>query len=434
VSQSRHLCLDELDQSGRVVHLSQGQAVALERTRLVDVRPERKGWRLLPRGSVGSVRIGDLQIDVRPKDKVGLGRLLFLLGYAQNPGFIPGEVAAHEADDLWPALAESLIRHARAALAPGVLQGYRTIDEARRSILGRIRIGDQLCRHPGQMVPIEVTYDDFTRDIAENRILRGALRRMLAVPGLDARSQASLGHLDGQLTGVRIPTPGAPLPSWRQTRLNQRYVPALHLAQIILRNASTESGPDRPRTAAFVVDMARVYEDFVGKALTEALAGRPGRTRAQYPARLDQDPDDGLPGIQMYIDLAHLIDGRPRIIFDAKYKAANANGQYPNADYYQMLAYCTALRLSRAWLVYASGGVERERRLRHTGITVVEYPLDLAVEPHVLLARIDALANVAWRSLCRPGDRHPGRKSPTGGIRDGDIEIAKERASRVSEA
>jgi 5-methylcytosine-specific restriction enzyme subunit McrC len=389
----RRLVLDELDRDGVSIALDPIQANALSGTGLVEVRPEPHGWRLLPRGLVGSVRIGDVQVDVRPKDRVGLTRLLFLLGYAHAPGFIASEVTAAPDDDLWPALAESLVRLTRAALAPGVLQGYRTIDEARRSVRGRIRIGDQLSRHPGRMLPIEVTHDEFTRDIAENRILRGALRRMLAVPGLDERQRASLGHLDGQLAGVGIPTPGAALPSWQPTRLNQRYVEALRLAEIILGNASTETGAGRLRMAAFVVDMGRVFEDFVTKALRQALFRYPGSTRPQYPCRLDAG--DGPPALPMWVDLVHLRGGRPRIIFDAKYKAADSRGRYPNADHYQMIAYCTALCVPRAWLVYAGGGPTSVRRILHTDISIVESPLDLAAKPRALLAQIKALADQA---------------------------------------
>jgi 5-methylcytosine-specific restriction enzyme subunit McrC len=392
---AQRFVLDELDRDGVEVSLDAEQAAMLADTGLVEVRPERRGWRLLPRGMVGSVRIDGLQIDVRPKVRVGLTRLLFLLGYARNPRFIPDQVDAVPEADLWPALAETLERLARAALRPGVLQGYRTIDESRRTVRGRIRIGDQLSRHPGQMLPIEVTHDEFTRDIAENRILRAALRRMLAVPGLHPRQQASLRHLEGKLVGVHIPAPGAPLPPWQPTRLNRHYFPALRLAELILANASTETGAGSQRIAAFVVDMARVYEDFVTAALREALRRVPGSTQAQYPTRLDVG--EGPAALPMLIDLVHLRSSRPRVVFDAKYKAADGNGRYPNADHYQMLAYCIALKVPIAWLVYADAGPRRTRRIVHTGIAIVEYPLDLSAEPRALLDRIDRLARTAIR-------------------------------------
>jgi 5-methylcytosine-specific restriction enzyme subunit McrC len=162
-----HIELDELDRDGVLVDLDDEQAQALAASRLLDVRAERRGWRLTPRGLVGSTRVDALQVDVRPKQRVGLSRVLFMLGYVRDLGFESALVAASDEHDLWPALAESLARLTRKALAPGVLQGYRTMDEALLTVRGRIRIGDQFARRPGQLLPIEVTYDDFTVDVAE---------------------------------------------------------------------------------------------------------------------------------------------------------------------------------------------------------------------------------------------------------------------------
>lgn len=391
-----HIVMDELDREGRLVDIDDSHAESLAKTRLLEVRPERDQWRLVPRGLVGSVRFGDVQVDVRPKEKVGLSQLLFLLGYADEPGFRPEDVAAAPDADLWPALAESFIRLTRTALGPGVLQGYRTMDEALHTVRGRIRIGDQIARRPGRMIPIEVTHDEYSVDIPENRLIRTALRRMLAVPRLTDPAKASLTHLDGQLAGVTVLPPKSPLPSWTPTRLNRRYVSALRLAALILANIAAESGAGRLQTAAFVVNMADVYEDFVGVALREALASFPGHTRTQYPTRLDEPDHPGRPGLPMYVDVVHTVHHAPAMIFDAKYKAADPRGQYPNADHYQMLAYATALQLGAAWLVYAGPGSPRARRIVHTDKTIIEYPLDLASEPRDLLKRVAELVRTAW--------------------------------------
>ncbi len=390
--------IDELDREGHLLDLTRDEAGALETTGLVEVRPELGGrWRLLPNGKVGAVRIGDLQVQVTPKEKVGLTRLLFLLGYAVNPGFRPEDVFGAADDDLWPALAESLARLAERATARGVLQGYRTVEESLRTVRGRIRIGDQISRRPGQMVPIEVTYDDFTVDIAENQILRSAIRRMLAVPRLSDGVRARLGHLDGRLAEVAVLRLSQPLPAWRPSRLNEHYVPALRLATLILDNASAEVGDGNVRVAAFVIDMAKVFEDFVGTAITESLRRYPGSTRLQYPTHLDEKAPGERSAIPMKVDIVHVVDRRPIIVLDAKYKTAAPGDRYPNADHYQMLAYCTALSIPTAWLVYAGGGSPRRRRVRNTGIEVVEYPLDLSSEPGDLLRQIDWLATRAWR-------------------------------------
>jgi 5-methylcytosine-specific restriction enzyme subunit McrC len=147
--------------------------------------------------------------------------------------------------------------------------------------------------------------------------------------------------------------------------------------------------------------MARVYEDFVTTALREALAHYPGSTHNQYRTRLDVDDDSKLARVSMFVDVVHLVGGVPGLVFDAKYKTGNAKGQYANSDYYQMLAYCTALEVPRAWLVSARGGSGRVRRIVNTGISVIEYSLDLISDPRALLAQIDTLARGAWRTIER---------------------------------
>lgn len=392
--------LDELDRQGVPAEMGSSIAAALARTGLVEVRPEASAWwRLLPSGYVGAVRAGDLQVQVTPKEKVGLDRVLFLLGYARDPGFRPEDVTGIDEPDLWPALAESLVRLAERALNGGVLQGYRTVEESLRTIRGRIRIGDQIARRPGLMLPIEVTYDDFTTDIPENQILRTALRRLLAVPRLPAQVAVKLAHLDGRLTDIQLLRPGAPPPAWQPTRLNERYQPALRLAELILRNMSAEAGPGGVLVAAFVVPMWQVFENFVATALSEALRTFPGRTQTdpQYGSRLDEPLPGHQAAIKIALDVVHLVHDVPRLIFDAKYKAADPLGRYPNADHYQMLAYCTALSVPVAWLVYAQGsGSPRTRPIKNTRISIVEYPLDLRASPRDLLRQVDELARRAW--------------------------------------
>ncbi|MDR6437049.1 5-methylcytosine-specific restriction enzyme subunit McrC [Paenarthrobacter nicotinovorans] len=395
------IILDELQGYPEPVVLEREVAATLRDTGLVTVVPAHNGaWTILPSGKVGAVQIDDLLVRVNPKEKVGLSRLLFLLGYAADPGFRPGNVAAEEDKDLFAALGESLARHGERALERGPLNGYVHMEESLRTVRGRIRVGDQMTRRPGMLLPLEVSYDDYTSDVAENQILRAAIRMMLHVPRLTESLVARLAHLNSKLDGVSALNHGAPLPSWSESRINGHYVPALRLAEIILRTMSAEAGMGHRAVASFVVNMATVFEDFVATALREALEPYPGLTESQYEAFLDE-AEPGYPSsdrVRMYVDVVHSVGGRPAMIFDAKYKAASAGGAYPNADHYQMLAYCTALGVPRAWLVYAGAGEPRVRRVLNTGVSVVEFPLDLSQEPEALLVRVRELAGHAYRS------------------------------------
>jgi len=388
------VALHELDRVGTVRKLDGDQVAVLASSALVELRMEGAGrWRLLPNGRVGVIHCGDIDVQIRPK--IGISRLLFLLGYAADPGFRPEDVDATAEPDLWPALAQSLARQVERALRGGVLQGYLTVDDALPLVRGRIRIADQLARRPAMLVPLEVRYDEYAADIAENQILRTALRRMTAVPRLDPPVRARLAHLDARLDGVRVLPHGIAAPAWRLTRLNARYAPAIRLAEIVLRHQSAEPGSGDVTVAAFVVDMSKVFEDFVTTALRESLAPYPGHTDAQRTFYLDL-----LRRIPIRPDIVHIVNDRPTAVFDAKYKLEKPTSGYPTADAYQMLAYCTALALPAGWLVYAQGTSEPgQYRIRNTLIDIIRYPLDLAAHPRDILGQVDALAAMATATL-----------------------------------
>jgi 5-methylcytosine-specific restriction enzyme subunit McrC len=79
-------------------------------------------------------------------------------------------------------------------------------------------------------------------------------------------------------------------------------------------------------------------------------------------------------------------------VVDAKYKAETPAG-YPNADLYQLLAYCTTLGLRRGHLVYAAGAAAPAvHTIRNAGVEIACHALDLATSPAHLLTQIRNLA------------------------------------------
>jgi 5-methylcytosine-specific restriction enzyme subunit McrC len=387
---TRLIALAEL-QSDVPINLTNLEAAALNRSDLVEARPMISGgWSVSARGSVGAVRIGDLDVQVRPK--IGINRLVFLLGYAANPHSHPGDAAIGEARDVWVAVAEALARQAERALARGALQGYVTVEDSLPLLRGRIRTSDQLTRHPGSPLPLEVRFDDYTADIAENQILRTAIRTLVGLPRLPVTVRARLLRCDLQLAEATVITSVTRMPRWIKNRLNEPYHSALALSELILSRRSWDLSKGSLRVNAFVVTMATVFENFVTVALAEAWA-RLGTTVKQYPSTLDEPSRSSGPPIRMKVDLVHLTAGEPDIVVDAKYKREHVAG-YPNADYYQLLAYCAALGVRTGWLVYAEGSRPPGHHLvRRTSIHIREQPLDLAAPPAQLLAQIARLAD-----------------------------------------
>lgn len=371
------------------IRLSEEQASALGASRLVNIVSASTGsYVLSPSGRIGAIRTRDLQIEVWPKERVQIAHLMFMLGYAADPGFRPEGIDGAAYDDLWPVIAESFARLCERALLGGVLQGYRSVEESSMVVRGRIRSGDQIRRHPGKLLPIEVAYDEYVTDIAENQILRTALRRIRTVPGLNPDVATRLSHLDNRLDGIRIVRQGETLPSWRPTRLNARYVSALRLAELVIRNASAHLGAGDVEMASFVVTMWKVFEDFISVALREVIKARGRQVAVQERWHFDEPQVDGIRSVPMFIDLIEYEAGRPIRVYDAKYKVADSNGRYPNADFYQMHAYCTALGIRNGVLIYAQGGDPVNRNVMNSSISIQEWPLDLSQTPDEILRSI----------------------------------------------
>ncbi|WP_112262450.1 McrC family protein [Lentzea terrae] len=380
--------LDEFGSSTHPLTIEQGQWLA--RSGTVSAAPSALipgHWDVSARGKVGAARIGDVELWIRPK--LDIARLLFMVGYAIDPkGWRDDEIAMAIGDDLVPAVANALWRQTERAVRQGLLQGYREIEETTYVLRGRLRESDQLRRHHGRVIPMELRHDDFTMDIAENQILLAAITRMLAVPRVDQRSRHRLTALRLRLADVTTLVRGARLPSWRPNRLNARYHTALRLAEIVWQATSPEHAPGAVNTTGLLFDLAKIFEDFVTVALVESLPTHSsGTAHRQYPCSLDEAA-----AVRMKPDLVWRAGGVAAAVVDAKYKQEKPEG-YPNADLYQMLAYCTSLGLRRGHLVYAKGnGLPALHAVRRGGVEIVCHALDLTLKPTELLNQIDRLA------------------------------------------
>lgn len=384
----------------------------LVEARIVTAYPLGSGrWELTAAAQVGVVQAGPVTVWIQPK--LPIARLLFLLGYARRPGWRRDDTVAYDTvADLLPALARAFVDQADRALRPGLLQGYQELDDALPVLRGRLRESDQLRVRFGLAVPLLVRYDDYQADIPENQIVRGATDRLLRLPGVDGTTSQRLRALRQVLADITAPAPRRPLPAWRPTRLNARYHGVLWLAELILAGNSIDHTPGHLLLHGFLVNMATVFEDFVTAALSAALAGHEGTCRAQDPLHLD-DGDK----ITMRPDLVWYRGGTPIAVIDAKYKAEKPSG-FPDADYYQLLAYATALGLRDAHLVYAKGNEEPRRFVvRNTAITIHAHTLDLNTGSDALLDQIEALQRriATWvRPPAAQSTRRPGHPSAIG--------------------
>ncbi len=360
-------------------------------TGLVESRSVRGNAELKPRlNRVGAVSVGGDELIVAPK--APFSSVLFMLAYARDPGFRPDEVSGGGVA-LFPAIAETYARVMERALGRGVLQGYRRIDESALTVRGRIRFSDQISRRGGQVLPIELSVDEYTTDIAENQILRAGARLLLAVPRVTEDARRRLAHLESRLPEVSVLRSGGVIPAWQPSRLNDRYHSALRFAEAILRRVSPSTTGDGRPVASFVVDMAEAFEGFVTAALSASFTESSGGvSTAQYVTRLDEERTQTIRP-----DFVNSRGGVPHVVVDVKYKT----GAVRVEDLYQMLAYCTVLELDEGTLVYVADLDDARSRIstmRGAGIRIRIARLDVSLPPEQMLTRLQSLRSELERT------------------------------------
>ncbi|WP_270366722.1 McrC family protein [Microbacterium algeriense] len=390
--------IEEIAEKGEsFVALTASQAARLQELRFCRVSPttDLDIWRVTDVTRVGVVAIDDVRLIVRPKTP--LRSLIFMASYSGLQAEVDDASFSFEADqDLPAALASALLRAVGDATDRGLVKGYVSVEETGTVIRGRWDIARQLKVRPGIPVPVELTYDDYTEDVPENRILKAALRALVRLEQLPRRVVDNLGPLLGLFSEVSDLRATVPVTLPAESRLNAHYQPALRLARWVLEATSWAHAEGASSGSAFLLNVAKVYEDFVGRALQATL----------HPEGFDVDLQvsdwrlDAEGKIRMRPDIVISRGGRVVTVADTKYKVwGESDGSPPNVDVYQALAYAVTAGVREVHLLYVSGDVEPRRyEIAATGTTVVAHALDVSGKPGDLVRRAQDLGGTLTTS------------------------------------
>jgi 5-methylcytosine-specific restriction enzyme subunit McrC len=340
----------------------------------LDVRVTRTPGRyeLRAANKVGTVVLPGRTLRILPK--VPVNRLVHLLGFSTDLIEFGGHDQAEEASDVVTAMkvlyAEALTR----ALSRGLLRSYRDDEQDLSTVRGRVDAKALYLRRFGQMPPVRCRFQEYDVDTEANRRLLAAAYILSRAGARTDRGSALLSRLCSRFEGV----------SWQRyhpetlepvarTRLMAQYEPALSMAEAILRNASLELPPGTTGAVAFIVDMNRVYERFAAQALREAI----GLSRRQWDTQAGGLHIDERRRLPMIPDvLVRGLDGVPLLVLDTKYKVVE---RAPPGDVHQVIAYCSALGIKEAVLLYASCPDETHV-VRHSGVRVHQWQLAIGGE------------------------------------------------------
>jgi 5-methylcytosine-specific restriction enzyme subunit McrC len=318
---------------------------------------------------------------------------MFLVSYALDPANWSSDgFDFDEEDSLLEAIIPGFVRQLQRALRRGVLEGYRAEEASLMTVRGRLRVGEQLRKRFGAASPAEVTYDEFTEDIEENRLIKAALARLGNMRIRNQLVKRSLRRFDSALERVGLVRyDPRSVPVIRYTRLNEHYRPTVELARLILRSDSYELRHGALRGTSLLVDMNEVFEDFVVVALREAL----GVSERSFP--------QAARGRRLFLDSARKVSLEPDIswwkggscafVGDIKYKTLPEGGVV-HSDLYQLLAYVIACDLPGGLLIYGSGGEVITHDVERAGKALEVVSLNLENPPQQILRSMEHLAKL----------------------------------------
>lgn len=330
----------------------------------------------------GVVSVGDLRISIAPK--LPVNSIIWMMLYARTGMVWRPETSALGSSDLIEGLAEVYALMLGDATRTGLLRGYQTVENTDFTLRGRIRMADQLSRHHGQLIPLEIEHDDYNHNIPENRILRSAIDVMLEVLTWDQHQSTAirkLQNLRALFVNVEPLTPGTLRPLWQPGRLNERFIPVITLAEFILEHTGIQVHAGELGAQGIILKMWEVFEDFVASALRREAPGF--TTHTQYKIHLDTESD-----YPIYPDLVLTDGGAVVAVMDTKYKVGAPKSQ----DLYQALSYAVTLGLTEATLIYPQARPIQRINVNRSGISIRIMGIDLSREPDAILQSVRELA------------------------------------------
>ncbi|ARK09706.1 McrC family protein [Fibrella sp. ES10-3-2-2] len=317
---------------------------------------ERMTWR----NYVGLLAfVNGLSLEVRPK----AGHLPTLLRHLPELAFRQLDSGPFGAQrlPLWEVFINAFLRETAQALGRGLARDYVSYDDTLPTLRGKLRVTDQL-RHPYPRPDrLAVSYDDYTPDIAANRVLKKALQ-VVAARTHTTTNQTRCRQLLAALADVSEPTNlTADLQRTQTgTRLLKTYEPALRWANWLLRGQGPGlcAGPHVAHCLLF--PMERVFEQYVAAGFRRAGVD----VQIQQSSAWLIDDHNGTPRFKLRPDLLIRHDDRT-IVLDTKWKTLDAtdqSGHYgiEQADLYQLYAYGKKYEATELVLIYPAHDQFRE--------------------------------------------------------------------------
>ena len=280
---------------------------------------------------------------------IPIANVYYLLCYAWHHVEESDVVRVEELDELDAVrdlLAKVLAEGTFRLVKRGLDRGYRDIREDLAGIRGKIEMGETAKRALRARNRIACAFEELSRDVLHNRILRSTLRSLLRITDLDRAVRSEVRNAWRMLDGVAVVPLSRRL--FRQVQLdrNRRYYRfLLSICGLIHDQLLVDEASGDARFTDFTEErMEKLYEDFA-----IGFYGRESHYRVNASGRGIDWVERGTPEEhrslvpKMEADIILESDDR-RIILDTKYYRKALSERYGSrklrsATLYQLLAY-----------------------------------------------------------------------------------------------
>jgi 5-methylcytosine-specific restriction enzyme subunit McrC len=307
-------------------------------------------YQVTPLGHVGVIVAPACRLVIRPK--VPLSNLLLLLDPAVPLPSASVAVTPAPAIHLFDLLAGQFAHRLAERVAAGLHRDYTERSNQGPFLHGRLDLTAQLREAPGRKDRLHSRHDDLSADVACNQVPRATAERLLASPLLGEDVRAALRQALPAFEGVRpLPPAADAFTAVALDRLPEGYRPLFDLCRLLLEGLDPDERAGLTPAPAFLLDMERIFERYVTRGVLQAFADSKRHSVAVQPIFMVSPSRPGRPDVAMRPDVLIDHDGRRMLVVDAKWKRL-PKAALVTADFYQMLAYATALGVPRAVLVY----------------------------------------------------------------------------------
>lgn len=331
---------------------------------------------LRARGVVGVIAAEDCSLEILPKIDVPAAegsveergeirkRLVHMLAVTLDLKIETGRVT----DLAWQneTLLEILIRIFCDKLTEAVRRGmprrYILHEDDLSALRGTLDVPRQFTRHAANPGRIACSYDELSDDIALNRIMKAAVAHLSKATRNVANMQRlrELAFVFADITAV----PESALP-WDDVvidRTNRAWHDLYGMAQLLIRNRYQATNAGAAQGTALLFEMNTLFEEYIGRLVTRALAGTEYRVSLQGGRRYCLTAPDQRQVFQTKPDiLISSRDGKIARVIDTKWKRISSRIEDPKqgvsqADVYQMMAYAHLYEAPRLTLLYPHHG------------------------------------------------------------------------------